>query len=142
MIGISQTGSAACDGPCFDQWDGVVVASVVVGCLVAAVFGTAWYRLTRPSFVDEARTTSTLVEKVAYRFVPLGDDGAVNDESQLVTITTQRLGIGSRIETELLGFTAWEVVEIRVGAEPFVSASDEDGRAIPFGGTVICRGVS
>jgi hypothetical protein len=37
FIGIGLTVGSECDGPCFDQWDDVVVAAVVVGVLVGVL---------------------------------------------------------------------------------------------------------
>jgi hypothetical protein len=138
VIGISQITSPACDGPC-DQWNGVAAVSVVVGCLVAALFGFAWYRLSEPSSAERALMASQ--GKLAYRFVPVGREDAQHENSHVVTVTTERLGIGSRIEVELLGYRMWEVIEIRDGPNPLVGCTDNDGRAIPCGGTVICKGV-
>jgi hypothetical protein len=39
FAGVASTGSAECDGPCFDQWDEVFYAAGVVGVLVATATG-------------------------------------------------------------------------------------------------------
>lgn len=81
--------------------------------------------------------------KIAYRFLPCGDDGAPRENSQYTTVADadERLGVGSVIDAELLGHRRWRVVEVRADQGAFVSAADTDGTPLPFGGTLVCRGV-
>jgi hypothetical protein len=81
-------------------------------------------------------------ESVAYRFVPCDADGHPRENSQYTTISTERLGVGSRIDADLLGYQTWEVVEVRKATSPLLGAQDRGGKDIPLAGTVICRGVS
>ena len=43
MIGINATMSAGCDGPCFDEWDNVILVALGAGFVsaVAVGFGAA-----------------------------------------------------------------------------------------------------
>ncbi|MGH9197644.1 MAG: hypothetical protein ACRD1T_18105 [Acidimicrobiia bacterium] len=47
LVGIEFTGSAECDGPCFDKWDEVSYVSYAIGALTALGFGAAAHRLLR-----------------------------------------------------------------------------------------------
>jgi hypothetical protein len=83
------------------------------------------------------------VEKsVAYRFVPCDANGNLRENSQLTTITTELLSVGSKIEAAILGYQRWEVVEVRDATSPLVAARDSFGRDIALAGTVVCRGVA
>jgi hypothetical protein len=81
--------------------------------------------------------------KVAYRFLPCDDDGRPRENSQYTTIADsgEALGVGSVLKAEIFGNAEWEVVEVRQDRGSFVSASDADGTQLPFGGTLVCRGV-
>lgn len=78
---------------------------------------------------------------VAYRFVPCDSNGNPRENSQL-TITTEPLGVGSKIEAAILDYQTWEVVEVRDATSPLVAARDSFGRDIALAGTVVCRGVA
>jgi hypothetical protein len=39
LIGVEETVSAECDGPCFDKWDDVSYISYGVGAVTAVAFG-------------------------------------------------------------------------------------------------------
>jgi hypothetical protein len=78
----------------------------------------------------------------AYRFVPCDDNGHPRENSQYTTITHEPLGVGSRIDATLFGYTVWEVVEVTTETKPLLEARDRDGNDLPLAGTVICRGVS
>ena len=39
LIGVAETVSAECDGPCFDKWDEVSYVSYGVGAVTAVAFG-------------------------------------------------------------------------------------------------------
>jgi hypothetical protein len=82
------------------------------------------------------------MHKVAYRFIPCGEDGKPREGSQYTTITTEDLAVGSRIEATVLGYTTWEVVDVRKETRPLSGARDTHGNDIPLAGTVVCRGVS
>jgi hypothetical protein len=82
------------------------------------------------------------MEEVAYRFVPCDEDGRPRERSQHTTITTQAFTVGSRIEATLLGYTTWEVVEVRREAGSLLGARDKFGNDVTLAGTIVCRGVS
>jgi hypothetical protein len=82
------------------------------------------------------------MEKRAYRFVPCDETGTPRQNSQYTTITTEDLVVGSRIEGTFLGYTTWEVVELRTSTGPVLGARDKFGDDIPLAGTIICRGVN
>jgi hypothetical protein len=80
-------------------------------------------------------------EQIAYHFVPCDEDGQPRENSQYTTITSERLGVGSRLEEALFGYTTWEVVEVRSGTRPLLGARDRSGNNVPLAGTLICRAV-
>jgi hypothetical protein len=82
------------------------------------------------------------MDKVAYRFVPCDEAGRPHEGSQYTTTTTEDLTVGSRIEATLLGYTSWEVVEVRRATRPLLGARDTFGNDVPLAGTIVCRGVS
>jgi hypothetical protein len=45
LVGIEETGSSECDGPCFEKWDEVEVVAIGVGVACAALFGLLARRL-------------------------------------------------------------------------------------------------
>lgn len=47
LVGISATGSAECDGPCFSQWDEVSYVSYAFGALTAVALGLTARKLLR-----------------------------------------------------------------------------------------------
>jgi hypothetical protein len=81
--------------------------------------------------------------KVAFRFFPCDDEGRPREQSQLTSIhdAAEAVGVGSVIEADLFGYDRWEVVEVREDSGGLMSATGADGASIPFGGTLICRGV-
>jgi hypothetical protein len=81
--------------------------------------------------------------KVAYRFLPCDDDGSPRENSNFVSThdEDEAIGVGSVIEAELLGYERWEVVEVRSGSGPLISATGADGEPLPMKGTLVCRGV-
>jgi hypothetical protein len=81
--------------------------------------------------------------KVAYRFVPCDENGRPRENSQYTSIrdVEERIQAGSTITANLLGFSEWEVVELRGPSGPLEGATDEQGAPIPVGGTLVCRGV-
>jgi hypothetical protein len=81
--------------------------------------------------------------KVAYRFVPCDEGGLPRESSQLTSIrdAAERIEVGAVIAAALLGFSEWEVVEVRSSPGPLRSANDANGTPIPPGGTLVCRGV-
>ena len=38
LVGIEETGSAECDGPCFDKWDEVELVAIGAGVVFAGGF--------------------------------------------------------------------------------------------------------
>lgn len=81
-------------------------------------------------------------EQFAYRLVPCDEDGQPRENSQYTTITSERLGVGSRLEAALFGYTTWEVVEVRSATRPLLGARVRSGNDVPLAGTLICRAVS
>jgi hypothetical protein len=81
--------------------------------------------------------------KLAYRFLPCDDEGRPRENSQYTTVAGdgEMLGIGSVVEAAIFGYEEWEVVEVRQDRGHLVSAFDADGTPLPFGGTLVCRGV-
>jgi hypothetical protein len=81
--------------------------------------------------------------KVAYRFLPCGDDGSPRENSQLTLLRdeSETIGVGSVIETDLLGYKKWQVIEVRTDSGPLISSTHADGKPLPVGGTLVCRGV-
>jgi len=81
--------------------------------------------------------------KLAYRFLPCDDEGRPRENSRYTTVTGdgEVLEVGSVLEAAIFGYKEWEVVEVRQHRGPFVSAFDADGTPLPFGGTLVCRGV-
>jgi len=51
-IGVSETVSAECDGPCFSKWDEVTYISYAIGAVVAVAFGLIARRLLRRHFAN------------------------------------------------------------------------------------------
>jgi hypothetical protein len=90
-------------------------------------------RLPYGSFVEDS---------VAYRFVPCDDEGQPRENSRYTTITTERLDVGSKIDAQLLGYSTWEVVELRAETRPLLGARDKLGNDVPLAGSLICRGVA
>ena len=82
----------------------------------------------------------TEVGRRAYRFLPLDENGEPRETSQYTTITSETLTVGSRIEAEMLGYSAWEVTDVRPETRPLLGARDRLGNDIPLAGTVVCRG--
>jgi hypothetical protein len=82
------------------------------------------------------------MRKVAYRFLPCGENGEPRENSQYTTIRTEALVVGSRVQFALLGYTAWEVVAVQDETRPLLGARDTDGTEIPLAGTVVCRGIN
>jgi len=80
--------------------------------------------------------------QIAYRFVPCDGDGHPRENSRYTTITSERLGTGSRLAAPLFGYTTWEVVEVRVATQPPLGARDRLGNDLRLAGTLICRAVS
>lgn len=72
-------------------------------------------------------TRATRVRTVATRQV--ADDG-------------EELDVGSVLEVDIFGYTRWGVAEVRPDQGPLLSAVDSDGTPLPFGGTLVCRGVT
>jgi hypothetical protein len=84
------------------------------------------------------------MSRLAYRFVPLDDQGRLRESSRYTIVTTHELQAGDRIEQSLMGYDAWEVVEVSdtaPGGSPPVAVEDSSGVDIPLRGTVTCRGV-
>ena len=81
--------------------------------------------------------------KLAYRFQPCDDEGRPRENSRYTTVAGngEVLGVGSVVEAAIFGYEEWEVVEVRQDRGSFVSAFDGDGAPLPFGGTLVCRGV-
>jgi len=83
------------------------------------------------------------VARVAYRFVPCAEDGRPRNGSQYTSIrdTSENIRVGSVLEASLLGYTRWEVIEMRADSGGLLDATGADGMDIPLGGTLVCRGV-
>jgi hypothetical protein len=82
--------------------------------------------------------------RLAYRFVPLDDQGRLRESSRYTIVTAHELQVGDRIEQSLMGYDAWEVVEVSdaaSGGSLPVAVEDSSGVDIPLRGTVTCRGV-
>ena len=47
LIGIEVTGSAACDGPCFEKWDEVAYVGLAVGAAAAIALALGTHALVR-----------------------------------------------------------------------------------------------
>jgi hypothetical protein len=82
------------------------------------------------------------MQQVAYRFVPCARDDLPLEPSQFTLVATERLGVGSTIDVELLGYSRWEVVELRPESRPLLGASDRLGNEVPLAGSVVCRGIA
>jgi hypothetical protein len=80
------------------------------------------------------------VEQAACRFVPCDDAGRPRETSQF-TILAAELRVGSRVDAELLGYSTWEVVELRTSPRPLLAARDRHGNDVPVAGAVVCRGI-
>jgi hypothetical protein len=81
--------------------------------------------------------------KIGYRFVPCDDEGRPRENSHFMFVrdAAEEIKVGSVIAFNVLGFSEWEVVELRASSDPLVSATEPDGTSIPLGGTLVCRGV-
>jgi hypothetical protein len=82
------------------------------------------------------------VEQVAYRFVPCDDEGRPRENSQYTMSTTQKLAVGGTINHGVLGYSKWEVVELRPESRPLLGASDRLGNDVPLVGTLVSRGIA
>jgi hypothetical protein len=80
--------------------------------------------------------------ELAYRFLPLDEEEQPRESSQYTITSAQRIDVGSRVEAALLGYTTWEVVEVRSEAGPLLDVRDRFGAEMPFAGTLVCCGVS
>lgn len=81
--------------------------------------------------------------KLAYRFLPCGDDGQPRENSAYTTIADaeEELGVGSVLMAEIFGYREWEVIEVREDSGSLISATEADGSPLAIGGTLVCRGV-
>ena len=78
---------------------------------------------------------------MAYRFVPLDENGAPTEGARYTLIRDRELAVGELLKVELEQAPYWEIVEIRAGAGPMLGAFAADGTEIPLAGTVICKPV-
>lgn len=78
---------------------------------------------------------------MAYRFVPLDENGAPTEGARYTLIRDRALAVGELLKVELEQASCWEIVEIRSGAGPMLGAFAADGTEIPLAGTVICKAV-
>jgi hypothetical protein len=84
------------------------------------------------------------MSRLAYRFVPVDDQGRLRESSRYTILTTHELHVGDRIEQSLMGYDAWEVVAMSEAASDGslpAAVRDSSGVDIPLRGTVTCRGV-
>jgi hypothetical protein len=84
------------------------------------------------------------MSRLAYRFVPLDDRGRRPESSRYTIVTAHELQVGDRIEQSLMGYDAWEVVEVSdaaSGSSLPVAVEGSCGVGIPLRGTVSCRHV-
>ena len=54
LIGIEETASPACDGPCFERWDEVLWVSGGIGVVTAIVFGVVARYVLRRHFAKSS----------------------------------------------------------------------------------------
>lgn len=84
------------------------------------------------------------MNRLAYRFVPLDDQGRLRESSRYTIVTPNELQVGDHIEQSLMGYDVWEVVEVSdatSGDSLPVAVTDSSGVDIPLRGSVTCRGV-